>query len=230
MLMSIATQWSVAIFSDEPVVLGAARALVEAAPALSLVAAESQLARLLDSVRERKPDVLLLDLSPELDFEFVRQIRHAAPTCKVVLWTRGLAMEVAWHAVELGVSGILLKTLAPELMIKCLQRVGAGELWLDSNLTTMMLTSKPVRLTPRESQLVALLARGLKNKEIATELNISEGTVKVYLSKLFEKVGAKDRLELALFGLKNMSSLTPASREAPRSSLTVRSLLTYRTV
>jgi DNA-binding CsgD family transcriptional regulator len=63
-----------------------------------------------------------------------------------------------------------------------------------------------VSLTQREGQLVTLLSQGLKNKEIATTLMISEGTVKVYLSRLFQKVGVKDRFELALFGLKNLTS------------------------
>ena len=61
-------------------------------------------------------------------------------------------------------------------------------------------------LTQREGQLVSLLSQGLKNKEIATTLMISEGTVKVYLSRLFQKVGVKDRFELALFGLKNLTT------------------------
>jgi DNA-binding CsgD family transcriptional regulator len=63
-----------------------------------------------------------------------------------------------------------------------------------------------VALTQREGQLVSLLSQGLKNKEIATTLMISEGTVKVYLSRLFQKVGVKDRFELALFGLKNLTT------------------------
>jgi DNA-binding CsgD family transcriptional regulator len=64
-----------------------------------------------------------------------------------------------------------------------------------------------VALTKRESQLVALLSQGLKNKEIASTLQISEGTVKVYLSRLFQKVGVKDRFELALYGLRNLQNM-----------------------
>jgi DNA-binding CsgD family transcriptional regulator len=67
------------------------------------------------------------------------------------------------------------------------------------------MTARRYSLTRREGQLVTLLAQGLKNKEIATSLNISEGTVKVYLSRLFQKLGVKDRFELALYGLKNLA-------------------------
>jgi two-component system, NarL family, nitrate/nitrite response regulator NarL len=221
------SQHSVVLFSDEPLALGGARSLVEAAAGLCLVAAEAELPRVVDVVRERRPDVLLLDLPADVDLSVVRELRQVAPECKVVLWTRGVRMEFGWQAVEVGIKGILLKTLAPELIVKCLRSVAAGELWLDKSLMSMMLSSRAVRLTPRESQLVMLLARGLKNKEIATELNISEGTVKVYLSRLFEKVGAKDRFELALFGLKNMSSFASPSTGAPGGGFTMRSLLPH---
>jgi DNA-binding CsgD family transcriptional regulator len=106
----------------------------------------------------------------------------------------------------LGVRGILRKTLPTDLQVKCLQKVQAGELWFEKALTDSFLCARRVALTQREGQLVSLLSQGLKNKEIATTLMISEGTVKVYLSRLFQKVGVKDRFELALFGLKNLST------------------------
>jgi DNA-binding CsgD family transcriptional regulator len=106
----------------------------------------------------------------------------------------------------LGVRGILRKTLPTELQVKCLQKVQAGELWFEKALTDSFLCARRVALTPREGQLVSLLSQGLKNKEIATTLMISEGTVKVYFSRLFQKVGVKDRFELALFGLKNLTT------------------------
>ena len=90
--------------------------------------------------------------------------------------------------------------------MKCLQKVQAGELWFEKALTDSFLCARRVALTQREGQLVSLLSQGLKNKEIATTLMISEGTVKVYLSRLFQKVGVKDRFELALFGLKNLTT------------------------
>jgi DNA-binding CsgD family transcriptional regulator len=92
------------------------------------------------------------------------------------------------------------------LQVKCLQKVQAGELWFEKALTDSFLCARRVALTQREGQLVSLLSQGLKNKEIATTLMISEGTVKVYLSRLFQKVGVKDRFELALFGLKNLTT------------------------
>ena len=98
------------------------------------------------------------------------------------------------------------KPCPPILQVKCLQKVQAGELWFEKALTDSFLCARRVALTQREGQLVSLLSQGLKNKEIATTLMISEGTVKVYLSRLFQKVGVKDRFELALFGLKNLTT------------------------
>ena len=72
-----------------------------------------------------------------------------------------------------------------------------------------------VKVSPRESQLVALVAQGLRNKEIAYRLSISEGTVKVYLSKLFTKLGVEDRYQLALHGLKNLGTIDASSTDTP---------------
>ncbi len=75
---------------------------------------------------------------------------------------------------------------------------------MESALTMNLLNNRPISLSRRQSELVGLLVQGLKNKEIASALGISEGTVKAYLTTLYEKVGARDRFELALFGLKNL--------------------------
>jgi DNA-binding CsgD family transcriptional regulator len=96
--------------------------------------------------------------------------------------------------------------------------VNAGELWFEKTLTDSIMGARRYALTRREGQLVTLLSQGLKNKEIAVALNISEGTVKVYLSKLFQKLGVKDRLELALYGLKNLAPAVSAL-EGPSSGL-----------
>ena len=86
-----------------------------------------------------------------------------------------------------------------------MQKVHAGELWFEKALTEAFLCSGRVALTQREGQLVSLLVEGLGNEEIAATLMISEKTLKVYLSRLFQKVGVKDRFELARFGLRNIA-------------------------
>jgi DNA-binding NarL/FixJ family response regulator len=133
-------------------------------------------------------------------------MKPAMKGSRIVLWVNSISTELAFQAMGLGVSGILRKTLPAETQVKCLQKVQVGELWFEKALTDSFLCAHRVALTKREGQLVSLLSQGLRNKEIAGTLGISEGTVKVYMSRLFQKVGVKDRFELALFGLKNLTT------------------------
>jgi len=196
----------VALYMDEPVAETGFRAMIPSDSGISISTCSSTPEELLAHLEFDAPDVVLLDLIPSISTRFIEEIRNRAPECKIVLWTREISTEWAYQAIELGVRGILSKTLPTELQLKCLHKVHEGELWLAKSLTENLLAGKPVALTRREGQLVNALARGLKNKEIAEVLGITEGTVKVYLSRLFRKVGVKDRFELALFGLKNINS------------------------
>jgi len=160
------------------------------------------------TIQTSKPDVLLIDLTPERHLRHPHQLQGSLPNCRIVLWVRAISTELAYQAMELGVRGVLRKTLPPELLIKCLGKVAEASCGLNKTLTASFLSAKMIALTKRESQLVSLLSQGLKNKEIATTLSISEGTVKVYLSRLFQKVGVKDRFELALYGLRNLQNMS----------------------
>lgn len=205
----------VALFTDEPVLAKGFICVLSSIPGLELVSVCNNAAELSELLRSNRPDVLLMDLIPDVTFGLLAEIQRDAPGCRVVLWTRTISTELAYQAVELGVRGILRKTLSPELVVKCLCKVSEGELWFDKSLTASFLAAKAIALTNRESQLVSLLSQGLKNKEIAAALSISEGTVKVYLSRLFQKVGVKDRFELALYGLRNLQNVT-GGPAAPR--------------
>lgn len=154
------------------------------------------------------PDILLIDLTPDLTFGLLSELRKCLPNCKIILWVKEISTELAFQGLSLGVCGILRKNLEPEGLIACLRGVRDGGLWYDKALTDSFFSARRLVLTQRESQLVVLITQGLKNKEIATALQISEGTVKVYLARLFQKVGVKDRFELALFGLKNLTAGT----------------------
>jgi len=153
-----------------------------------------------------EPDLVLLDLTQDVTFAVMNELRHTLANAKIVLWVKSVSTELAFQAMGLGVRGILRKQLPAELQVKCLQKVQAGELWFEKALTDSFLSSRRVALTKREGELVSLLVQGLKNKEIGAAMAVSEATVKVYLSRLFEKAGVKDRFELALFGLKNLTT------------------------
>jgi DNA-binding NarL/FixJ family response regulator len=207
----------VLLFTDEPVLARGFIGTVSSVPGFDTVSVCHTTAELAETVPKLIPEVLLIDLTPDVTFGILTQLQRDLPNCRIVLWVRTISTELAYQAMELGVRGVLRKTLAPELLIKCLMKVCEGELWFDKNLTASFLSAKMVALTKRESQLVALLSQGLKNKEIAATLQISEGTVKVYLSRLFQKVGVKDRFELALYGLRNLQNMTgDGSADSPQ--------------
>jgi two-component system, NarL family, nitrate/nitrite response regulator NarL len=173
------------------------------------------------------PDVLLLDLSMEALSGTLRAIRLASPNCKLVLWVETAPAELGFLAMRLGVRGILRKALPATLIVNCIQKIQAGDMWFEKTLTDNLKSSKRVSLSPREGQLITLLTHGMRNKEIAGALRITEGTVKVYLSRLFQKVGVKDRFELALFGLQNRPAgewrMGPDVAEGRRSVPSLRS-------
>jgi two-component system nitrate/nitrite response regulator NarL len=198
----------VLLFTDEPVLARGFTTVLSSAPGFDAVSVCQSTAELAGAIQTYRPDVLLIDLTPEVTFGILTRLQSDLPNCRLVLWVRTISTELAYQAMELGVRGVLRKTLAPELLVKCLGKVAEGELWFDKTLTASFLSAKMVALTKRESQLVSLLSQGLKNKEIASALSISEGTVKVYLSRLFQKVGVKDRFELALYGLRNLQNMS----------------------
>ena len=130
------------------------------------------------------------------------------------------------QAMKLGTSGIVLKQTATELLIKSIRKVHAGEIWLDSHTTAAVIRqfvandeapapmqsmppAPPTRererspLSQREREIVALVAQGFKNKEMAEKMFISEQTVKNHLHNIFDKLGVSDRLELALYAIHN---------------------------
>lgn len=141
----------------------------------------------------------------------------------IILWVDEVSAEFASQAISLGVRGLLRRSLPIAMQARCLDRVAAGELWVEKTLSNKLLSTKRIALTPRERQLVVLVAQGLKNKEIAYRLGVSEGTVKVYLCRLFAKTGVNDRLELALFALKNLFVNQTSEVAAPMLSPAARS-------
>jgi len=169
---------------------------------------------LMESVSKgARPDLVLLDLAPNVTFAALAELKRVTADAKIVLRVNSASTVLACQAMGLGVRGILRKQLPPGLQVKCLQSVLQGELWFEKALTDNSVGSRNgVVLTDREGEVVSLLAQGLTDKEIAATLNVSEGAVKVHLSRLFEKAGVKDRFELALFGLKGLTT-QPAQGE-----------------
>jgi DNA-binding NarL/FixJ family response regulator len=181
----------------------------------------------LDVLQQFEPDILLLDLKmPGLDgLATLQRLQQAKNKTRVIVLTASDDKNEFVQAMKLGTSGIVLKQTATELLIKSIRKVHAGEIWLDSHTTAAVIrqfvandeapmAQMPVPsaaprererspLSQREREIVALVAQGFKNKEMAEKMFISEQTVKNHLHNIFDKLGVSDRLELALYAIHN---------------------------
>ena len=194
---------NIVLYSVQPVLAAGFNTLL--GDGFTLAAVVSSVEELTQRAAAEQPAVLVLELTVSISLEYLRGLIAIAPKSRVILWVDTISTEFASQAIGLGVCGILRRNLSADMHLRCLLEVAAGQLWVEGDLSRSLLCAQQIHLTPRERQLMGLLAQGLKNKEIAWSLGITEGTVKVYLSRLFDKVGANDRFELALMALKNLS-------------------------
>jgi two-component system nitrate/nitrite response regulator NarL len=205
----------VLLCTDEPILAEGLTKILAGCDGLDLCSWCAGVEGLAGQMAEHEPDLLLVDMTNEVTFSVLNSLHGISYQAKIVLWVHTISTELALQAMSLGIRGILRKTLPVATLLRCLDRVREGELWFDKALTDSIMGARRYSLTRREGQLVTLLSQGLKNKEIASALTISEGTVKVYLSRLFQKLGVKDRFELALYGLKNLAPGAGSMEPAP---------------
>jgi two-component system, NarL family, nitrate/nitrite response regulator NarL len=158
-----------------------------------------------------QPDVLLLDITAGLTFADLNELHALVPDCPVVLWADALPLELMFKTLEFGVRGIVQRNVQPEQLVESVRKVASGELQIGFAATSGE-TANPRRrisLTPREREIVSFLKRGMRNKQIAGEMGITEGTVKIYLFRLFHKLGVRNRFELARCGGDDPMQLAP---------------------
>jgi NarL family two-component system response regulator LiaR len=165
---------------------------------------------------ELGPDVLLLDLRmPEMDgLEACRHVRAKAPDVRIVVLTSFADDEDVFGAITAGAASYIMKDIAPEALVETLRRVAAGEAVFDTGVAQRVLdrrrggvSSDSDILSPREMEVLGLMARGLTNRRIAAELWISEATVKSHVSHILAKLGQSDRTQAIVFAMR--SGLVP---------------------
>lgn len=194
---------SVLLADDHPMIQAAVEAMLRGTD-YELVAKAGGGAEALDEIRRCDPQIVVLDIQmPEgSGLDVLRTLRNAGDQRPIVLLTASLDDAGLAEALSLKVDGVLLKTSDPALLIDCLDSVRAGEEWLDPQLRQhsggSVADVDGVALSPRERELVGLVRQGLRNREIAEKLGITEGTVKVYLHSVFAKTGVANRTELAI--------------------------------
>jgi len=217
------------IADSHPVVREGIRSVVTAAPDIQLVAEAEDGSEAVDRTLEYDPDVVIMELKlPKMDgLSVLRALQTRAPRSRVILFTATESKDDFIEAMKLGCSGILMKNASPGLILKSIQKVNAGEIWLDSNTTAAVIrqfaspsdfpaaqhsngkTRERAQLSQREREIIVLIAQGYKNKEIAEKMFITEQTVKNHLHNVFDKLGVSDRLELALYAIHNSLHVKP---------------------
>ncbi len=202
--MSLKNETRVLLYSDQLFLAEGLQAAFAEEGSFQLVGACSFLSELTQSIDAHLPDILLLDATEEITIPLLEQVRRRQKGAKVVLWALRISKQFVFQAMQLGVRGVLSRVCSRETFMAALRRVGDGDFLFDKELLEEFIQSPRTIFTRREAQLLALVSRGLKNKEIASALGVTEGTIKVYLSHLYQKHGIKDRLELALLGAKNL--------------------------
>ena len=211
----------IAIADDHPVFRDGLFEVLQLEEGFELVGKASSGEEILRVVANHRPQILLLDLCmPGLDgLATLRRLREMGSTTKVIVLTASEDREHLVEAMQLGASGIVLKHDQTSVLVKSIRRVHAGEIWLHSSTTQAFMQrnepepAAPVpdafaqpkpHLTRKETEVVRMVAQGLRNREIASRMFISEQTVKNHLRAIFEKLQVGDRLELALYAIHNI--------------------------
>jgi len=169
----------------------------------------------LSAALERHPaDVLLLESNLITGVaNAIPEILRVAPEIKIIVQTAGADEANTVELYRRGVRGIIPRSISPDLLVKCVRKIGAGETWIDnqsvnwvieayrSQATAITNPKSQPRLSPKELSIISCITQGKRNKEIAFQLGTTEQVIKNYLRKIYDKLGVSDRLELALYCL-----------------------------
>jgi two-component system, NarL family, nitrate/nitrite response regulator NarL len=210
----------IVIVDDHAVMSAGLRMIIEREPLMRVVGEASDGAEAIRLVFATQPNIILLDLDlgDESGLDLMPKLLGAAPNARVILLTGLRDPEVHRRGVLLGAMGVVLKEKSIDTVIRAVEKVHAGEVWLDRTMLASILNTRAVAvgareqqsvaariatLTEREREVIKLLGRGFRNKRIAEELIISEATVRHHLTSIFAKLGVADRFELVIFAYRH---------------------------
>ncbi|WP_417666600.1 two-component system response regulator NarL [Pseudidiomarina sp.] len=205
------TPASIMLVDDHPLLRKGLKQLISLEDGLEVVAECSNGADALIRAEELDPDLIILDLNMQgMDgLETLKRMRDNGVTSRIVMLTVSDADEDVVTAITNGADGYLLKDMDPELLLEQIQRAVDGKMVLSEAITEVLATalrrpsaptaSKLDGLTNREREILELIAKGMSNKVIARELDISDGTVKVHVKHLLKKLGLRSRVEAAVW-------------------------------
>jgi DNA-binding NarL/FixJ family response regulator len=191
--------------------------LLEDLPEVTVVGEASNGCEAVEAAKTLKPDLIFMDIHmPECDgLEATKKIKEILPSIKIVMLTASEEDQNLFEAMKIGAQGYLLKDLELKQFVELLQTISKGEAILSSTMATKIFkefnknereskTSDPSvdELTDRETTILRHVAEGLLNKEIADQLGISENTVKIHLRNILEKLHLKNRIQAAVYAVR----------------------------
>ncbi len=181
---------------------------------MTLLAACHNAAEALQEVQRQQPDILLLDINlPDKNgMELISELKHSSLKVKIVILTHFLNEEQTIDALRMGVKGVVLKDMPKHLLVQCLQKVATGGVWMEKEsigqaFEKMLRREAGMRrlatiLTPRETEVMSMVAQGLSNRQIAEGLLVTEGTIKIHIHNIYGKLGINNRVDLTLYAQK----------------------------
>ncbi|MFC0599726.1 response regulator [Streptomyces palmae] len=220
----------VLVADDQPLLRGSFRLLVDSAPGLAAVGEAGTGAEAVESTRRLRPDVVLMDIRmPDTDgIEATRRIAGSPETAgtRILILTTFDLDEYVYGALRAGAAGFLLKDTSPDVLLAGIRTVAAGDSLLAPSVTRRLIAEfarlpgtrqapgpSLEDLTPRECEVLELVARGLSNVEIAEYLHLSHGTVKTHIGRLLHKLRARDRAQLVISAYESgLVSAAPPAR------------------
>lgn len=215
----------VLLIDDHAMVRAGLRLLLEKITHIRVVGEADNMTDALAITSREQPDIILLDLvmSSESGLDYLPKLLTLSRESRIIILTGVNDPKLHQRAVQLGAMGLLLKDKAPEILIKAIEKVATGEAWLDRVTMANVLAelsrpnktdasseeAKVASLTKREREIISLVALGMKNKQIAERLLISEITVRHHLTSVFSKLDLSDRFELIIYAFRHGLAESP---------------------
>jgi DNA-binding NarL/FixJ family response regulator len=215
-MTDMTTKKSIAICDTQPITAEGIRTLLQSCPDLEFNEVLDSLAGATAAIRHQAPDLLIVDkgLGMHALLDWLNDLKLLDKIPAVVVWGVSMTEAEALRFLQSGARGIIRKTADLGLLLSCLRTVASGRSWMEDSVFRDSIRAERYprsELTAREQQVLELVEQGFKNKEIALELGIRPGTVKIHLKHIFEKTGVRGRYGLAISGLKERGVVSLAS-------------------
>jgi two-component system nitrate/nitrite response regulator NarL len=204
------------VCDTQPITAEGLRTLLTAAGDLEFLASLNTLEAATQLVTARPPDVVIVDkgFGMRIVLDWIHDLKLADAAPAVTVWGVSMTEAEALRLLQAGAKGIVRKTADLESILSCLRTVASGRSWMEDCVFRDSARQERYprsELTPREHQVLEMVEQGFKNKEIALELGIRPGTVKIHLKHIFEKTGVRGRYGLAISGLKERGLVSMVS-------------------